>query len=215
MCQNVALSQLCSLDPLPWAVGDELQVQLQPGLILILATLTPLEHNSLRAGKKQRLSKIMQCQGINSGVWAGKTQPLLGLIRKNKVWIDSQLLIWSAGETSGHGSATQSERGNTKTYQHASFGGFVLKGKIITAFRTEIIQGEEQPLHFQLQRCCSTSHWRDLASKSLGWKMGWKEEMFLTASAGSHLTTINCNSAFKRQDVSPSHFTGFIHYIIK
>lgn len=45
MCQNGALTQLSSLQP--WDVGDELQVQLQPGLLLILGTLTPLGSNNL------------------------------------------------------------------------------------------------------------------------------------------------------------------------
>lgn len=45
MCQNGALTQLSSLQP--WDVGDELQVQLQPGLLLILGTLTPLGCNNL------------------------------------------------------------------------------------------------------------------------------------------------------------------------
>lgn len=51
MCQNVDLSQLSSLQPLPWAVDDELQVQSQPGLLLTLDILTPLESNSLRSRK--------------------------------------------------------------------------------------------------------------------------------------------------------------------
>lgn len=42
-------------------------------------------------------------------------------------------------------------------YQHTSF--FMLKNKISKAFRTNVIQGQEQPLHFYLQRCSSTSRW--------------------------------------------------------
>lgn len=75
--------------------------------------------------ENQRLSKIIQSQGITSGVWAGKTQPLVGLIRENKAQIESQLLIWSAGETSARGSARQIERGNNQNIPAHILWGFL------------------------------------------------------------------------------------------